>query len=140
MLRRKVHNDGAWSHTADHLLGYEGGSPLPGNQRRGDDDVGRGHILGHHFLLLLVELCRLRFGITALILSVFRSEAQLREFGTEALYLLFDGGGGGGTPPPPPHAPRRAQKPHPPPPPPPDPKTPRAGQGRRRGCWRGGNT
>src|SRR5256885_4594513 len=111
MLRRKVHNDGAWSHTADHLLGYEDGSPLPGNQRRRDDDVGRSHILGHHFLLLLVELCRLRFGITALSLSIFRNEAQLREFGTEALYLLLDGGAGVGPLPDPAQPPGRAQNP-----------------------------
>src|SRR5256885_14200410 len=117
MLRRKVHNDGAWSHTADHLLGYEDGSPLPGNQRRRDDDVGRSHILGHHFLLLLVELCRLRFGITALSLSIFRNEARLREFGTEALYLLLDGGAGGRRLPPRAPAPCRCTWPAPPPPP-----------------------
>src|SRR5258708_12738090 len=94
LLGRKVQNDGAWPHAADHLLGYEDGSALPRDQRGGDDHVGGGHILGHHFLLLLVELLRLRLGVTALILSFFRSEAQLREFGTDALHLLLDGRAG----------------------------------------------
>src|SRR5205807_7295802 len=91
LLGRKVHNDGACPHTADHLLSDEDGSALPGNQRRGDNHVCRSYIPGHHFLLLLVELLRLRLGVTALILGVFRGKAQLRELSAEALHLLLDG-------------------------------------------------
>src|SRR5712692_8623097 len=55
LLGGEVHNDGSWPHAADHLLGNEDGSALPGNQGCRDDHVGGGHVLGHHFLLLLVE-------------------------------------------------------------------------------------
>src|SRR5258708_32587672 len=94
LLGRKVQNDGAWPHTADHFLGDEDRSALPGNQRCGDDDVSGSHVFGHHFLLLAVELVRLCFGVTAPILSILRSETQLRELGTEALYLLLAGRAG----------------------------------------------
>src|SRR5207244_4669671 len=47
-----------------------------------------------HFLLLPIELLRLRLGITALVLCVFRSEAQLGELGAQALHLLLDGWAG----------------------------------------------
>src|SRR6266851_5561886 len=39
LLGRKVQNDGARPHTVNHFLGDEDGSPLPRNQRRGNDDV-----------------------------------------------------------------------------------------------------
>src|SRR5439155_677360 len=42
LLGCKVQNDGAWPHTANHFLGDEDGSALPGHQRRRDDDIGRG--------------------------------------------------------------------------------------------------
>src|SRR5713226_4817558 len=94
LLGGEVNNDGSRPHPADHFLGNEDGSTLPWNQGRRDDDVGGGHILGHHFLLFLVELLGLRLGITALSLGIFGGETELGKLGAEALHLLLYGWAG----------------------------------------------
>src|SRR5712691_11488397 len=50
----EVDDDGAWSHTPNHLFGDEHRGALAWNQRRWDDHVCSRHVSNHHLLLFLV--------------------------------------------------------------------------------------
>ena len=93
---RNVHNHRARLHAVHHGLGDQSGRGAAGNEGGADDDVGRGHALGHFHRLARQPARRHGLGVTAHALGGFlffrRVVAHFNELAAEGLDLLFHRG------------------------------------------------
>ncbi len=88
LLRRQVDDDRAGAHGADHRVGDQHRCLAPGDQRRGDDDVDLGRLLGEEPVLAGQEFVGDHLGVAAAALAFVQGQVELQEAGPQAAALV----------------------------------------------------